>query len=261
MLQQTQVDRVVPKYRALLKRWPSFQSLARARRSEVIRFWSGLGYNRRAVHLHRTAQTVVAKHGGRVPQAAAILESLPGLGHYTARAVAAFAFRNREPFIDTNIRRILGRVFLGKHFSAIADDRRLLGIAEKLVPSKTPDRWHHALMDLGALVCKPAPRCGECPLRIICRSYPAILNKPQSKPNRSKAAFRDSDRYWRGRLLRALAEAPPGRGVELAALHRAQVGLPIDRLRGLMADLERDGLVGRGRRSHSRAFTLAGENE
>lgn len=257
MLQQTQVDRVILKYRSFLKRWPTVRGLARAQRSEVIRFWSGLGYNRRAVHLHQAAQMIVSQHRGRVPRDVDALESLPGLGHYTARAVAAFAYRSREPFIDTNIRRILGRVFAGKHFAAIADDQHLLDIAGKFVPSQTPDLWHHALMDLGAMVCKPAPRCAECPLRLMCRSYPAILDHPQTRTPRRTEKFEDSDRYWRGYILRVLARPHRGRGVGLAALHRELAGLPVLRLRKFLAALTRDGLVSQNQRS--RVFGLAGE--
>ncbi len=245
MLQQTQVERVIPKYRAFLKRWPTVRRLAAASRADVIRAWSGLGYNRRAVNLHRAAQAIVARHGGQIPRSVSGLKLLPGLGHYTSRAVAAFAFLSRDAFIDTNIRRILGRIFLNKHFPTVADDQRLLKIAATLVPSQTPDLWHHGLMDLGALICKPAPLCGICPLKTLCRSYPAILKQPQAKPRRLSVAFEGSDRFWRGIIVRLLTNQNAGLTVQ--ELHRQIQGVgSLSRLRfqNLLNALKREGLIG-----------------
>lgn len=241
MLQQTQVDRVIPKYRAFLKRWPTVKGLARARRGEVLRLWSGLGYNRRAVNLHRAAQVIARDFHGRVPSTVNALEQLPGLGHYTARAVATFAFRQREAFVDTNIRRILGRVVFSKHHPTVADDTTLLAVAEKLVPSRRPDLWHHALMDLGASVCRPVPDCAVCPLRSMCSSYPAILGRPQRRTQRRSAPFAGSDRYWRGEVIRQLLAGP----ISQRTLADRVPSLKGVRRKRLLATLERDGLVER----------------
>lgn len=241
-MQQTQVDRVIPYYRAWLRRWPTVRALAHARRSEVIRAWSGLGYNRRAVNLHWTAQTIVRVWQGRVPAAVADLETLPGIGAYTARAVAAFAFKQPVAFIDTNVRRVLGRVLLGKPFPKTTDDAALQPRLERLVPLRTPDLWHHALMDLGATVCLPRPQCGECPLRRSCRAYPRVLTA--SRPRRAaRERFEDSDRYWRGRIVQALRSATRVWTAErlFAAVGEQRLGRPL--FRRLLADLRRDGLV------------------
>lgn len=242
MLQQTQVDRVIPYYRAWLRRWPTVRTLAHARLSEVIRAWSGLGYNRRAVNLHRTAQTIVRVWQGRVPAAVADLETLPGIGAYTARAVAAFAFKQRVAFIDTNVRRVLGRVLLGKPFPGMTDDAALRPRLERLIPLRTPDLWHHALMDLGATVCLPRPRCAACPLRRRCRAYPAVLNAV--RPTRKNSvAFHRSNRYWRGRIVQVLRSATRVWTAEglFAAVGEHRLGRPL--FRRLLADLRRDGLI------------------
>lgn len=241
MLQQTQVDRVVPYYQAWFRRWPTVHALARARRSAVIRAWSGLGYNRRAVNLHRAAQVIMNQYRGRFPTTIVDLETLPGVGAYTARAIAAFAFKQRVAFIDTNVRRVLGRVLLGKPFPGVADDVVLLPQLHKRVPPRTPDLWHHALMDLGATVCLPRPRCAVCPLRRVCRAYPGVLHarRPRRKPS---AAFRDSDRYWRGRIIRFLSQmGRQGETRSSLAWHLRPLVSP-RRVR-LLSALVRDGLI------------------
>ncbi|HUG56290.1 MAG TPA: A/G-specific adenine glycosylase, partial [Candidatus Limnocylindrales bacterium] len=163
MLQQTQVARVLTAYERFLRRFPTPRALAAAALGDVLREWSGLGYNRRARDLQRAARA--APDG--LPGDVAGLDALPGIGPYTAGAVACFAYGAPAAFADTNIRRVLGRVFLGRTASlaeAVALDRSLL-------PRRAADRWHHALMDLGAACCRArAPRCGECPLRALCRS-------------------------------------------------------------------------------------------
>jgi A/G-specific adenine glycosylase len=197
MLQQTQASRVISKYGLFLRRFPTLRALASAPLGEVLRVWSGLGYNRRARDLHRTARS----RRGRLPRSAKDLVALPGVGPYTAAAVACFAYGEVLPFADTNIRRVLGRVRLGR--TATQPE------AERLDALEMPRRaasWHHALMDLGATICtRRAPRCGVCPLYGLCRSRGEDV-APRSRQPR----FHGSDRYLRGRIVALLAQARAG---------------------------------------------------
>ena len=196
MLQQTQASRVIPAYRRFLRRFPTLADLARASLGDVLREWSGLGYNRRARDLHRIA---LANRSG-LPRDLAGLDALPGVGTYTAGAVACFAFGLRVAFADTNIRRVLGRVLLGR----AATPREALTLDATHMPRRGVDRWHHALMDVGALFCTArAPRCEACPLRPVCRARGA---GPPAK-RRREAPFGSSTRRVRGRILRLLARS------------------------------------------------------
>lgn len=247
MLQQTQVDRVWPFYQRFLKRFPTFQKLARARRAEVLRYWSGLGYNRRAINLHRLAQEVSEKHSGKLPRTAEELQKLPGIGPYTAAAITTFAFGAHGAFVETNVRRVIGRSVLKKHFPTPREDKKILRVAGTLVPQRKAAIWHHALMDLGALICLPRPRCDRCPLRTICLSYPAILKNPQARLKQPRELFEDSNRYWRGKILKALLGAPRDKILTRAALHqevtRNTVRLSSRRLLKLLTALQSEGLV------------------
>lgn len=205
MLQQTQVDRVIPKYLDFLKRFPTISALARASRADVIRAWSGLGYNRRAIHLHKAAQIIRKEYKGRIPQDAECLRSLPGIGPYTANAILSFSFHRRVAAVDTNQQRVVGRFFVGVQAKQKAVER----ISSELIPQEHGDVWNHALMDFGALVCRSSPRCAECPLRQGCRAYPAVL-KPR-KQKRSAERFFGSDRYIRGRIIEKLRQMKKGK--------------------------------------------------
>lgn len=168
MLQQTQVSRVEQYYPRFLARYPSLDHLARARPAEVRESWDGLGYYRRADNLHRFAVAVTRELDGRVPRSAEALRRLPGVGRYTAGAVASFAYEQPEPAVDTNVARVIRRVF----FSARAKptERRVWDIAGRLVPKRTAWTFNQAIMELGALVCTArVARCGECPVRRMCR--------------------------------------------------------------------------------------------
>src|SRR6266496_3306447 len=174
MLQQTQVDRVIPKYQAFLELFPSLAALAAAPTAEVIRAWTGLGYNRRAVNMQRTARAVLDAHNGQFPSDMAELLKLPGVGPYTAGAIACFAFEQDVAFMDTNIRRVVQRLFVGPEESAPAGEMRLLAIARAAVPSGQGWAWNQAIMELGALLCTAAaPACWRCPVHSFCRSYAA----------------------------------------------------------------------------------------
>ena len=187
MLQQTQVSRVLPRYEAWLERWPTVESLAGADLSDVIRAWDGLGYNRRAVSLHRCA-TAVAARGG-FPREPAELERLPGIGPYTAAAVACFAFGAQVAAPDTNARRVLGR----------------LGQADAKPPAAHAYEWNQALFDLGSTICiARRPRCQVCPLAEACPSRGMTF-----VPLRRQSAFEGSFRQRRSGLLKRLAADGP----------------------------------------------------
>ncbi len=205
MLQQTQVARVIPRWHAFLERFPQADDCAAAPLGDVLREWQGLGYPRRARNLHATAQRVV-ELGGFPRDLAGLLE-LPGIGGYTARALMAFAFELDAAVVDTNIARVYARVagerLTPKRVQAMADDALPLGDAWV---------WNQCLMDLGAVLCRPAaPRCDECPVRTRCawRRHagpdPAVGSSGVSTP---QARFEGSDRQARGRLMKALAAGP-----------------------------------------------------
>jgi len=214
MLQQTQVDRVVPYFERFLARFPSFKALAAAPRAEVIRLWSGLGYNRRAVQLHEAAKHIVDRHGGELPRDRPALEALPGIGPYTAGAVLSIAFGEAEAAPDTNVRRVVGRYVL----SDGGDSREIDEAARALVPPAQAGDWNQALMDLGSAIClSRKPRCLLCPLRPGCRSA-GHVGGATPKPHRSSDLYAGSSRFYRGRLLQALAELPVGTVAPLASM-------------------------------------------
>ncbi len=182
MLQQTQVSAVLPYYRRFMQRFPDVHELAKAREETVLSVWSGLGYYRRARAMHRAAREVVDRHGGRVPADPGTLRSLPGIGRYTAGAVASIAYGREEPVVDGNVRRVLSRL-VG---SAGNDETELWDVATELVRGSAPGDLNQAIMELGALVCTPrSPECGECPMRSRCVAYSA--GTPEAFPARIKA--------------------------------------------------------------------------
>lgn len=165
MLQQTQVATVVPYFRRLVRAWPTVAALARARQQTVLLHWQGLGYYRRAVNLHRAARVIVREHGGRVPDTVEALLSLPGVGRYTAGAIASIAFGRRVAAVDGNVARVLSRLA----GAAQNDHKRLWELAEELVSPRHPGQFNEGLMELGATVCLPRrPRCEACPVRRYC---------------------------------------------------------------------------------------------
>jgi A/G-specific adenine glycosylase len=209
MAQQTQIGRAASKLAAFLDRFPSVQALAVAAPADVLRAWRGLGYNRRAIYLQRAAQVIVSEHGGTVPGDVAALERLPGVGPYTARAIAAFAFGSTVAPVDTNVRRVIRRL-VGA--AEPPQDRVLQALADAAAIGDRPADWTHAVMDLGATLCRPrSPRCGECPLRVWCRS--AGLREPSELERTTRkhgtAPFPSTTRWLRGQLLDRLRDAPP----------------------------------------------------
>ena len=182
MLQQTQVVTVVPYYNEWLRRFPDFASLAAASESDVLHAWQGLGYYARARNLRRTASAIVENHGGRFPTSPESIRDLPGVGRYTANAVATFAFDQRVAIVEANISRVLSRLF---DFQAPVDTsagrKQLWSQATRLLPRRNPGEHNAALMELGALVCGARPKCAICPVKRFCRTTdPCPL--PRKKP-------------------------------------------------------------------------------
>lgn len=176
MLQQTQVDRVIPRYHQFLNAFPTLEHLAAAPTAAVIKEWSGLGYNRRAVNLQRVARIIMTDHQGSFPQEVKKLKELPGIGAYTAGAIACFAFEQDIAFMDTNIRRVVQRCLVGPDDTTAPrpQERHLLALARSVIPPGRGWHWNQAIMELGALVCTAAsPACWRCPLRDHCLAYAA----------------------------------------------------------------------------------------
>jgi A/G-specific adenine glycosylase len=206
MLQQTPVARVEPVWRDWLRRWPAPADLAAEPPGEAVRAWGRLGYPRRALRLHQAATAMVERHAGRVPATEAELLELPGVGAYTAAAVATFAFGRRTTVVDTNVRRVLARVVAGRQLAAPSPTRDELSVAAALVPQEAPRAraWSVAVMELGALVCTArSPRCGDCPVRQQC-AWRLAGRPPHDGPARRGQAWHGTDRQLRGILLAAL---------------------------------------------------------
>jgi A/G-specific adenine glycosylase len=254
MLQQTQVERVIPKYHAFLAQFPDVQTLAAAPTSAVITAWQGLGYNRRALYLQRTAQAVVSQYAGVFPRDVATLKQLPGIGDYTSGAIACFAYEQDVAFLDTNIRRVVLRLWSDPH-APIPSEQSLRDLAVQQVPAGQGWVWNQAIMELGAIICTAtAPKCPRCPLRGDCRDYAArlaaddaLLPLPPAKPRRvaerKDAPFAGSNRQIRGRIIDALRESP--QPVAQLHAHLTSLGLTLDtaKLTSIIAGLGRDGLV------------------
>lgn len=176
MLQQTQVDRVLPKYHEWIARYPSFESLAGAPEADAVRAWYPLGYNIRPRRLHAIARESVANYGGRLPEDEATLRSFKGIGAYTAGAVRSFAFGHRAAILDTNVARVLFRVFIARgDRTGHATRQRLWALSRTLLPYRHVYDFNQALMDFGATVCSArSPACSGCPMAARCRAYRAI---------------------------------------------------------------------------------------
>jgi A/G-specific adenine glycosylase len=236
MLQQTQASRVALAFRRFLRRFPSLRSLARAPRREVIRAWAGLGYNRRAVALAEAARTIVRDHGHRVPRDPAVLRTLPGLGPYTAAAVASMAYGEPVPALDVNVRRVVARTRLGAE-PAEAHPSDVETAAVEWVDRRDPGAWNQALMDLGREVCRPVPRCGTCPIAARCRFRRS--GRTPSPPIRRQPPFDGSFRQVRGEVLRVLLDAG---SLALRTLER-RTGRSTERLHAAVLALADEGLI------------------
>lgn len=250
MLQQTQVQRVIPKYHEWLKQFPSWQSLANAKTTDLIHAWAGLGYNRRALALREIARHVIANG---IPKNQEAWQELKGIGPYTAAALNEFALHQRAIVIDTNVRRVAGRVFLGKPYPPLELDPLIRRLLEKLTP-KNGRHWDlpQAFMDLGSLLCTFSnPHCSTCPLQKECKAAKLFLSTkslPRPRPTKSERRYRNKkypDRIYRGRIL------------QLIRLHGPQllssIGPEVDRtfhykqdaawLQAMILRLAKDGLL------------------
>ncbi|MFI6828977.1 A/G-specific adenine glycosylase [Kribbella sp. NPDC050241] len=238
MLQQTPVNRVLPAYHAWLERWPKPVDLAVEPPGEAVRAWDRLGYPRRALRLHAAAQAIVERHGGEVPDDHEALLALPGVGTYTAAAIASFAFGQRHAVVDTNVRRVLARALTGvaqPTISPTAADQRLAATA---LPADEPTaaRWAVASMELGALICTArTPKCGDCPIRDRC-AWVLAGSPPYDGPPRRGQTYEGTDRQVRGRLLavlRAESGAVPKKALDACWHDEVQRERALD---GLVAD-------------------------
>jgi len=258
MLQQTQVERVVPIFERFVAAWPSFGALAAASQAEVVRAWRGLGYNSRAVRLHKLARAVSETYGGELPSDEAALRALPGIGPYTARAIAAFAFDADVVAIDTNVRRIVHRTQLGLEWPPRASDAALDALAAGLVPSGGGYAFNSALMDLGATLCSArAPKCLLCPLARVCAAAPIdpaalAVRAAEHAPRRSpqeRLRFEQTTRYVRGRVIDRLRGLADGERISPLVLYGDLTPLlayhDYEALERALATLERDGVVDR----------------
>ena len=254
MLQQTQAARVVPAFERFLSVFPSVEALASAARSDVVRAWGGLGYNRRAVALWLAARELLSRDGGRVPADVPSLQALPGVGPYTAAAVASIAFGTPVAAIDTNVRRVVSRVV------DTSDRSRIEAAASEALDPADPGGWNQAVMDLGREVCRPAPACDVCPIRSWCASAGSVVVARQA--SRLGSSFEGSTRQARGAVVRALRAQPV---MTLGRLSTAAAARPaLDRVdrRRARARRRRPCRAGRSGRAASRpgAAGLTGGN-
>jgi A/G-specific adenine glycosylase len=262
MLQQTQVDRVIPKWHQFLEAFPTLEALAAAPLADVIRVWAGLGYNRRAVRLHAIARTAVERLGGRLPETAEALRELEGLGAYTANAVACFSGEAQVGVVDTNVRRVLGRVFAEEIGLDPPAGPVLQRFAEAVLPEGRAYAWNQALMDLGATICTSrSPAHDACPLALHCTGRTLIAEAgatvrraaERGPEYRVAQPFELTTRYFRGRIVASCRDLAPGETLGLDDLGRA---LRADYgpehaawVAGLVEGLRRDGLVAVDERS------------
>ncbi|MBV8118162.1 MAG: A/G-specific adenine glycosylase [Candidatus Eremiobacteraeota bacterium] len=258
MLQQTQVDRVVPKFEEFIERFPTIASLAQASVADVLRLWQGLGYNSRAVRLLDVAVAVRDRFGGVVPHDLDSLRTLPGIGPYTAAAIAAFAYDMRVAPIDTNIRRIVHRLFFGLEYPVKATHTQLDEKARSLVPAGKAHDWNSALMDLGSTICTARnPKCLLCPLQKNCVAAPidpAALDSARRRHAKKRSPqnaipFERTTRFARGRIIDRLRALRAGERISLLDLHGELTTVlrerTLEELDALVAILEREGLVAR----------------
>jgi A/G-specific adenine glycosylase len=254
MLQQTQVSRVLLKYPLFLSLFPDFAALAAATPGEVIRAWQGMGYNNRALRLRKLAGIVVRERDGKLPSEISALLTLPGVGPYTAHAVACFSFGRRVPVIDTNIRRVLGRVYPS---SVKARDQWIL--AENILPPQNAYEWNQALMELGALVCTAgSPHCTECPWQTLCPSAHKVHSQSGKKAKREPNRKGVPNRIYRGRIVEFLRNAKGP--VEVRTLMR-EFGLQKNSRDGawldsLLEGLQRDELLCRTKKRNKIFLSL-----
>jgi A/G-specific adenine glycosylase len=251
MLQQTQVERVIPKYLDFLHRFPTIHDLAQSTLGHVLRIWAPLGYNIRAVRIHEMAIQMTTLYNGIVPDDLKTLRQIRGIGPYTASAIACFAYGMDVPVIDINVKRVLTRLFQGVKR---VPEKQLQAIANKILPAGEASAWNQSLMDLGATICKAnRPRCIDCPVIRHCKAAPFLQSGDGLGPNQSKlykstqTPFIGSRRFFRGRIVDYLRSLDLGEAVEVGYLGTVirpdfnEEQLPW--LMDLLQDLNRDSLA------------------
>ncbi len=249
MLQQTQVSRVERKFPEFLHRFPTLKALAKASKAEVIRAWSGLGYNRRALRLREVARIAAERFGGTLPRSVELLQALPGIGRYTAHALSCFTYGEPVAIVDTNVRRVLTRIFWTTTQSkSRQDEERIWRLAEILLPTKKSRDWNFALMDLGATVCRASdPQCQDCPVRKSCRSAFTVRRDRRSTSRQEPVYQGRPRRYYRGRVIEALRNI--NHDGSISARHLGPLVKPgfklweLPWLHGILRQLEREGLI------------------
>jgi len=260
MLQQTQVNRIRATYSTFLRTFPSLRSLARARQRDVVVAWRGLGYNNRAVRLHRLAQTVCTIHGGKIPDTFDDLVALPGIGKYTANALLSLASGAHVPVVDVNVRRFLSRVFWTMRSTGVVrGEKEIWQLAATLLPRGKTDTWNQALMDVGATVCTARrPRCSQCPAAILCRSRTFMQRSTPPRPKHEPSLSGVPNRLYRGRIVEALRHRSRVHESELGMLIYQHYSRKNERwLHALLADLQRDGLISVQRNGSRRNSVVA----
>lgn len=211
MLQQTQVSRGLIYFDQFTKKFPNWEALAKAKRSDVLKVWSGLGYNRRAIFIHEAAKQIVE---GGVPDSQSAWLKIKGVGKYTAAALTVFSLRKKAYPVDTNIRRVIGRVFLKKYFAQIKDDAKVEQVMERLMDAKPFHDIPQALFDLSTAYCQPKPACLMCPLADLCPSADAFMSgkvkieKQKKAKEKIETGKRYPDRIYRGRILKYIMDHP-----------------------------------------------------
>ncbi len=245
MLQQTQVNRVLEKYPLFLKRFPTIHKLARARQRSVLLAWQGMGYNNRAVRLHKLAKTLVVHHGGRFPSDIDELLDLPGVGKYTAHAILASVYRRVVPAIDVNVSRVLSRVFWRmRSTEEHQHEQRVWKLAHDLIAHRTAYQWNQAMMDLGSSICTARkPRCHSCPAMRYCQSS-AGMTEPQRFASRREPSLRGiPNRIFRGRIIEVLRTHPGSIPVHTLQRRITPRGGTARWWKRILSGLERDGLI------------------
>jgi A/G-specific adenine glycosylase len=264
MLQQTQVERVLPKFQQFLATFPTLAALAAAPTADVISAWVPLGYNMRAVRLQSIARQVIAEYDGCIPDSIEDLLKLKGIGRYTAGAISCFAYRKQVATVDTNIRRVLHRIFLGLEYPAPRlNDSQLLTLAEQVLPPGEAYNWNQALMDLGATICSSNnPQCTRCPVQESCKAFaelgqyslfpagdifPQLRKIAEKKARYQTRPFTSTNRYFRGRIVDLLRTVPAGQRMTLDVLGpKIKPGFCADDLpwlQKIVAGLAKDGLL------------------
>jgi A/G-specific adenine glycosylase len=247
MLQQTPVNRVLPIWEVWMKKWPTPKHLAKAKKSDVIKYWGRLGYPRRALRLHETSKIITTKYRGSIPKTLPELRELPGVGEYTAAAIYSFAYGKRALVLDTNIRRVFARAIDGKEYASLTLNNKERTKREKLIPREA-SLWAAATMELGATICTArSPQCEICPIAQSCvwrfKGYPK-----SRAPKRKTQAWHGTDRQCRGTILNYLREKDRGTRSQFEKLWSDK-----KQLEKALKSLETDGLIER----RAKSFTLA----